>query len=148
LPRTNENYLRWQLGRWARDYAPNVKMLEVEGPPDVQLPAGEHAIALVGLASGAPPLVVTDTRLMQADQTLLRHGSVRHCHWIDRDGEAAATMKHSHSQRLILGLEDGREVVLDGLGQAVFPLLKFYWFKLGRGERRDNPPMHRTRPAV
>ena len=146
MQRSNENYLRWQLGRWARDYAPNITMLESEGAPVVQLQPGEHAIGLIALASETPPLLVTDLRLMQAERTLFRHTEVRQCHWIDRDREAAAKMKHSHFQRLVFDLDGGREIVLNGLGQAVFPLLKFYWFKLGR-ERRDNQPMQRTGAA-
>lgn len=140
MPRTNENYLRWQFGRYARQYAPNVTMLDLEGT-DVELESGEHAIALVGLASG-PPLVVTDARLIQAGETVARYSDVSHCDWIarredirDLDTEAQRKLKASGFDRLILALNDGRDVVVEGLGQAAFPLLKFFWFKLGRYRR-------------
>ena len=78
---------------------------------------------------------------------------VRHCEWIahkrelvNLDDEAAQKMKQSHYDRLIFELNDRRELVLEGLGQAYSPLLKFFWFKLGR-EPRDNPPMQRTGAA-
>jgi hypothetical protein len=82
---------------------------------DVPLEPGEHAVATVALAAGGAALVV----------------NVRHCYWVDRDREMAARLKHSRPHRLIFELKDHGEVVLDGLGHAVFPLLKFFWFKLG-----------------
>jgi hypothetical protein len=140
MPRTNENYLRWQFGRSVKKgHAPNVTMLPAQGAPDIELRPGEHPIAAVSLASGGPPLVVTDARLVRAGQTLLEHEDVRHCEWIARDPErmnldpaAAQKMKLAHYDRLIFGLNGRREVVLEGLGQAYSPLLKFFWFKLGR----------------
>jgi hypothetical protein len=149
LPRTNENYLRWQLGRRAKDYAPNVTMLPALDAPEIELQPGEQAIAAISLASGGPPLVVTDARLLRNGQTLVEYEDVRHCEWIARDtmnldAEAAQKMKLAHYDRLIFELNGGRDVMLEGLGQAVFPLLKFFWFKLGR-KWRDNPPMQRTR---
>jgi len=116
----------------------------------IDLQPNERAVALIMLTSGGPPLVVTDARLVQSGRTLLRYDYVRRCHGIVRDRErvnldteAAREMKRLHLQRLIFDLDDGQELVLDGLGQAVFLLLKFFWFKLGR-ERRGNPPMQRV----
>jgi len=42
--------------------------------------------------------------------------------------------KGSHFHRMILERNDGSDLVLEGLGQAVFPLLNFFWSKLGRRE--------------
>jgi hypothetical protein len=153
LQRTNENYLRWQLGRAVKKkHAPNVTMLQADDASAADLEPGERAVALIALGSGGPPLVVTDARLVESGQTLLRYDDLRHCHWIIRDHkkrnldtEAARELKRRHFQRLVLDLRDGREVVLDGLGQAVFPLLKFFWFTLERDQkRRDNPPKQRA----
>lgn len=99
-------------------------------PHDLTLEPGERPIASVQLASRDAPLVVTDRRLVQAGETLVRHADVRHCYWIDPVREVAAKLKHSHFQRLIFEQKGRCELVVDGLGQAVFPLLKFYWFKL------------------
>ena len=135
LERTNEDYLRWQLGRSARDYAPNVTMLGAADRIEVDLEPGECAVASI-VPRGGPPLHVTDARLIRAGGTLLRYGDVARCEWIDRDPEVAAGLRHSHFDRLIFDLKDGREVMLGGLGQAVFPLLSFFTRKLrlaGRG---------------
>jgi hypothetical protein len=58
---------------------------------------------------------------------------------VNLDNDAARQMKQAHYDRLIFELKGRQTVTLDGLGQAVFPLLKFYWFKLGR-EQRAYPP--------
>ena len=133
VPRTNADYLRWKLGKWAKEYAPNVTMVEI-GTVPTPLETEEHAVAYISVADGSPPLLVTDKRLLRDGRTVLRYEELEHCIWIDRDHEQKAKLKHSHFQRIILERRDGSELVLDGLGQAVFPLLKFFWFKLGRGE--------------
>lgn len=144
MPRTNESYLRWQFGRLVKEgWAPNVTMLPAEGAPEVELRPGEHPIAAISLASGGPALVITDARIVRAGQTLLEHKDVRHCAWIARepektnlDTEAAQKLKQAHYDRLIFDLGGRREVVVEGLGQAYSPLLKFFWFKLGREPAR------------
>ena len=135
MARTNADYLRWKLGKWAREYAPNVTMFADDSTLPFQLESDEKAIAEVSVASGDAPIEVTDKRLVRAGETLLCYDELAHCIWIDRDHEMKVKNKHSHFQRMILERRDGSEIVLDGLGQAVFPLLKFFWFKLGRGER-------------
>jgi hypothetical protein len=146
VPRTNQSYLRWQFSRWAKNYAANVTMLEPQDAWEVDLHPGEHLIAAISPAPGGPTLIVTDRRLRRAGTTLVWHKEVRHCEWIapysalvDLDHEAAEEMKRLHYDRLIFEMRGGRKVMLEGLSQAVFPLLKFYWFKLGR-ERRAYPP--------
>jgi hypothetical protein len=127
--RSNESYLRWQFGRLAREYAPNVSLLDASEP---EIEAGEHLIARI-TASDDPPVLVTDRRLLRGGKTFLRYSDVRYCDWIDRDRQKiTAELKVSRFQRIIFELNDGRIVELDGIGQAVFPLLKFFWFKLGR----------------
>ena len=79
-------------------------------------------------------MVVTDVRFVREGDTLLRYDDLAHCIWIDRDYQWRVKHKHSHFQRMILERRDGSEVVLDGLGQAVFPLLTFFCSKLGRRE--------------
>lgn len=134
MPRTNADYLRWKLGKWAREYAPNITMF-AEGSSDrIRLESDEAAIAEISLASGESPIVVTDARLVRDGETLLRYDDLEHCIWIDRDRELKVKRKATHFHRIILERNDGSDLVLEGLGQAVFPLLKFFWFKLGRGE--------------
>jgi hypothetical protein len=134
VPRTNADYLRWKLGQWAREYAPNIRMLADGSSIPVRLEFDESAVAEISLASGGSPIVVTDIRLVRDGQTILRYDELKHCIWIDRDRETKVKRKTSHFHRMILELNDGSEFVLEGLGQAVFPLLKFFWFKLGRDE--------------
>lgn len=109
-------------------------MLVEESPAPIPVEANETAIAEILLASGGSPIIVTDLRLMRDGETLLRYDELQHCIWIDRDREMQVKRKVSHYERLILERSDGTELVLDGLGQAVFPLLKFFWFMLRRGE--------------
>jgi hypothetical protein len=137
MVRTNENYLNWQLGRWARSHAPNVTSLPAEEWDDVELASDEHRIARIASTMGEPPLLVTDQRLLQAGSTLLWYRDVRWCDWIDPDRRRAAELKATRYQRLIFTMSDGRKLTVDGLGQAVFPLLKFFWFKLGSERSRD-----------
>lgn len=134
MARTNADYLRWKLGRWARGHAPNILMFEGNPPTDIRLEPNETAIAQISLASGESPIVVTDIRLIRDGQSLLRYDELRYCIWIDRDLKMKGKLKQTHFQRIILERHDTSELVLDGLGQAVFPLLKFFRFKLGRGE--------------
>lgn len=47
---------------------------------------------------------------------------------------------------MILERSDGSELVLEGLEQAVFPLLKFFWFKLGCREPAAGEPRTATDP--
>jgi hypothetical protein len=142
--RSDENYLRWQFGRLVKNgYAPNVTMLPAPNARDVALHPSEHPIASIQLKSGGPPLVVTDMRLRLTGRTLFEFKSVRHCDWIARDltrmvqldVDAARDLKRSHYDRLIFSMDDEREVVIEGLGQAYSPLLKFFWFKLGRKQQ-------------
>jgi hypothetical protein len=112
--RTNANYLRWKLGKWARDYAPNVSMFDGSFATDFLLEPNEIAIAQISLASGGSPIVVTDLRLLRDQQTLLRYDDLRYCIWIDRDREMKVKLKESHFQRIILERHDESEIVLDG----------------------------------
>ena len=134
MPRSNADYLRWKLGKWARDYAPNIRMLAEGSSVLAPVESGEALIAEISLASGGLPIVITDQRLTRDGATLIRYSELEHCIWIDRDREVKVKQKASHFHRIILERSDGSELVLEGLGQGVFPLLEFFWFKLGCGE--------------
>jgi hypothetical protein len=129
--RTDESYLRWKFAQpVAKGYAPNVKLLDGDKRPDsVVLGPGESPVAQIELQSGGS-LLVTNARLIGPDETIVRFAEVRYCDWIDRDRTVAARLKASKYGRIIFEMSDGGEIVFDGLGQAVFPLLKFFWFKL------------------
>ncbi|QOV90161.1 hypothetical protein [Humisphaera borealis] len=133
LARTNENYLRWKFGHWVvKGYTPNVTLVAPGQDAGIALEPGESPIAWVALVAASDPLLLTDVRLIQSGQALVRFDDVAACIWIDRDDETAAKLKTEKFHRLILELREGREVVIEGLGQAVFPLLNFFWNKLGR----------------
>jgi hypothetical protein len=133
LARTNENYLRWKFSHWvAKGYTPNVTLIAPSHGAGVALEVGESAIARIARDSGSEPLLLTDLRLFRGDKTLVRFDDVAACIWIDRDDETAARLKTEKFHRIILELRDGSEIVIEGLGQAVFPLLNFFWNKLDR----------------
>ena len=133
MARTNENYLRWKFGHWvAKGYTPNVTLFSAGDVAGVAMEPGESPIACIALNSGSEPLLLTDVRLIQGGETLVRFGDVAASIWIDRDSKTAARLKTEKFHRVILELRDGSEVVIEGLGQAVFPLLNFFWNKLGR----------------
>ena len=70
----------------------------------------------------------TDTNVIANDVVLVRFSDVRRCHWItdsSEPGEAARLKKDKHDC-LIIELSSGRKVELTHLGQAVFPLLRFF----------------------
>src|SRR4051794_24177060 len=121
-------WLATLLRRWDRKgYTPNVALAEEGGVPPIRLEEAERSIALVQTADGRQ-LVLTSGRIVEGDRTVLRYGEVIRCHWITdhADPWEAARLKRTHCHRLILELRDGRTVVLDQLGQAVFPLLRFF----------------------
>jgi hypothetical protein len=91
-----------------------------------QLEVGEQAIALVKTTDGRD-YVFTDRRAIEHDQTAFRYDEVIRCHWITDhpDPMEHARLKRTHFHRLILELSDGQRVVIEYLGQAVFPLLRF-----------------------
>ncbi len=131
MARTNENYLRWKFGRWvAKGYTPNVTLTAAGDDVGIGLEPGESAIARIALDHESEPLLLTDLRLVQGSQTLVRFDDVVACIWIDRDNKAR--QKALKFGRVIIELRDGSEVIIEGLGQAVFPLLNFFWNKLGR----------------
>jgi hypothetical protein len=137
LSRSNENYLRWKFGHWvAKGYTPNVTPFAPGQNLVVPLERGESAIARIALDSESEPLLLTDVRLLQGGGTVVRFDDVAACIWIDRDSKAAAKLKAVKFHRIILELCDGREIVIEGLGHAVFPLLNFFWNKLGRSSSR------------
>ena len=129
--RTNENYLRWQLGRWARQNAPTITVLD---PQDrsIALQPAETVIARISLDAPGSPLIVTDQRLVLSPDVSVWYADVEHCVWIDRDPDSKGMRKQTHFGRMVLEMAGGKEVVLEGLGQAVFPLLSFFHKKLHR----------------
>jgi hypothetical protein len=106
---------------------PNVALAEDGGVPPIRLEEEERSIALVQTADGRQ-LVLTSDRIVECDRTVLRYSDVVRCRWItdDADPREAARLKQTHWHRLILDLRDGRKVALEQLGQAVFPLLRFF----------------------
>ena len=121
-------WLATLLRRWNRKgYTPNVALAEKGGEPPIRLEKDEWSIALIQTADGRK-LFLTSDRIIEGDRTVIRYGEVIRCHWITdhADAQEAARLKQTHCDRLVLDLRDGRKVVLDQLGQAVFPLLRFF----------------------
>ena len=104
------------------------------GEPDCggSLEPGEVAIARIQPDAPGPPFLVTDRRIFQQPTVSVGYADVKHCVWIDRNPQSKGMQKATHYGRMVLETADGREVVLEGLGQAVFPLLSFFHNKLHR----------------
>lgn len=137
MTRTNENYLRWKFGQWvAKGYTPNVTILKPGQEHHASLESGESAVAYIELEGDPTPILLTDLRILHGTETLVRYDEVKSCIWIDKDDALAAKLKSTKFHRIIFDLHHEREVVLDGLGQAVFPLLNFFCFNLGRNRSR------------
>lgn len=133
MARTNENYLRWKFGRCVvKGYTSNVTLIAPSQETAVALEAGESPIAWVALAVESEPLLFTDLRMIRHGQTFVRFDDVAACFWIDRNKKLDRKLKSERFHRLILELHDGTEVVIDGLEEAAFPVLSFFWHQLGR----------------
>ncbi len=125
---TTADWLTSLLRRWVRKgYTPNVFLAEDGTLPSIGLGDGECVVALVQTTDGRE-LLLTGERLVEGGRTLLRYGEIAQCHHItDRLGRGEkALLKQTHFDRLILDLGDGRKVALKQLGQAIFPLLRFF----------------------
>jgi hypothetical protein len=118
------------------------KNIEIDPmPPDAIALIGEPQEALIvriGSRNGEH-YWFSDRRLLhhhgQGIDELLRYESVRKAHWMFRDltgrmkssAEDAGQFKSHHFDRLELEVEDYL-VVLEGLGQAYWPALHFFWW--------------------
>lgn len=124
---TTATWLATLLRRSVRTgYSPNVSLAEDGGTVPVKLEAGEQPIAVVWADDGRE-FAFTGTRMVEGGETLFLYADVVRCHWItdDPDRMEAARLKRTHFHRLIVELASGRRVVVEHIGQAVFPLLRF-----------------------
>jgi hypothetical protein len=138
---TTATWLAALLRRWVRKgYAPNVSLAEDGAAIPASPDAGEQLIAVVR-ADGGRVFALTDSRVVENGETLFRYAEVIRCHWItdDPDPMEAARLKRTHFHRIIVELAGGRRAVLEGIGQAVFPLLRFFG-SVASGERRHAEP--------
>lgn len=124
---TIETWLAHLLGQWVRKgNAPKVALVEDGTALGIQLEREEKGIALVRTADGRE-YVFTSHRAIEDGATVFRYVEVVGCHWITDhpDPMERARLKRTHSRRMILDLGNGRRIVMEQLGQAVFPLLRF-----------------------
>ena len=130
VQRTTANYLTWRFSRaHKKGLLPNVR-LAAAGPALILEP-GEVAVASIALQNwnGTEPteavLLVTDRRVLRDGAELIRWSDVVRYHWVDRDISRLGELRSTRFQRIVLVARDGSVTVLDGLGQAVLPLLQF-----------------------
>jgi hypothetical protein len=124
---TTATWLATLLRRWvSKGYLPNITLAEDGAVVPVGLEAGEQFIAVVR-ADDSREFTFTDSRVVSGGATLFRYAEVVRCHWItdNPDSMEAARLKRSHYHRLIVELVGGRQAVIERVGQAVFPLLRF-----------------------
>jgi hypothetical protein len=125
---TTASWLAHLLRRWVRaGYGPNISLVEDGATVATPLNDGEQGIAIVHTADGRE-FVFTDCRVVERGRTVLRYSEVVCSHWItdNPDTMVQARLKRTHWHRLVLGLAGGQQVTLEQLGQAVFPLLRFF----------------------
>jgi hypothetical protein len=125
---TAADWLATLLRRWVRKgYTPNVTLAEDGTELAIGLEDGERVVALVRTADGRE-IILTSVRVVEHGRTVLRYGEVVRCHWITDEPRPrdVRRLKQTHFDRLILDLENGGKVVLEQLGQAVFPLQRFF----------------------
>ncbi|KAJ3047641.1 hypothetical protein HK102_012869 [Quaeritorhiza haematococci] len=131
LPRlfpTSEEWLAALLRRDARKgFLPNVTLADTVELPTEGLAEGERPIALLKTDEGRE-LLLTGVRLMECGRTVFLYDEVVRCHWMtdQHPVDDVRALKEAYWHRLILDLTRGRKVVLKELGQAAFPLLRFF----------------------
>lgn len=129
---TTATWLATKLKRGGK-HATNVRLVEDGAGFPVQVTPGEVAVAVLETSNGRL-LALTDRRLIEHGTTLFEYRDVVECHWMSKDysTETASlspseqrVFKTEHHDRLFLRLSDGREILLEHLAQAVYPLLGF-----------------------
>lgn len=100
-----------------------------ESPEGVEDMLGERGVAVrVNTRSGAS-LLVTPRRIAREVgddiSDLVVFSELEGYDWIDPDISAKVRLKDEHWDRLFIYLHGMRTVVLDGLGEAVYPLMKY-----------------------
>ena len=72
-------------------------------------------------------LIFTDRRIIASGKMMFRYRELAECYWITDhpDPMVQARMKRTHFHRIVCKLADGRVMIVEHLGQAVFPLLRF-----------------------
>jgi hypothetical protein len=124
---TTATWLSTLLRRWVRKgYGANIALAENGAISPTPLESGEEFIAVIRADDGRD-FVLTDVRVVEAAETLFVYTAVVRCHWItdDPNWKEAARLKRTHFHRLIVELADERRIVVERIGQAVFPLLRF-----------------------
>ena len=131
VPRVFSTLGDWLLSLLRRydknGHLPNVLLCRDRGEPTAGFEEGESPVALVRTGDGRE-LTLIGERLIERGHTLIRFGEVVRCRWITDQNDALdkARLKQTHFDRLILELESGQKVVLEELGPAVFPLIRFF----------------------
>jgi hypothetical protein len=110
-----------------KGYALNVTLAEDGIELAIGLEGGERVVALVQSADGSA-IILTSERVVEHGRTVLRYGEVVRCDRITDEPRPRdlRRLKQTHFDRLILELENGGKVVLVGLGQAVFPMQRYF----------------------
>lgn len=132
---STSGWLTTLLWRYAREgHAPNILLAKDVG----KFPGGvflndERMVAVVRTHDDRE-LVLTSRRILEHGQTVIGFDEVARCHHMtdhldqidSRHPRAFSRFKLSHYQRLLLDTTGGRRIVLDHLGPAVYPLLRFF----------------------
>lgn len=110
-----------------RGHVSNAVLVEDGGVAPTAVEPGEQAIAIV-YTTDFRRLVFTSHRVIEDDSTLFRYADLIRCHHITEDSDLSekGRLKRSYYDRLIFELVGEKRIVIEKLGQSVWPLLKFF----------------------
>jgi len=131
---SNADMVEIQLRKWIRKgHVHNVTLRPAYSHPSV--PLGETVIAEVIDRSGQG-LFFADSGFTLPGHGFIQYDDITAAEWISAAPlEVKARRKLEDFDHIEIALRDGSQVTLTNVEQAVFPLLHFFWWMIGRRKR-------------
>ena len=130
---SDDDMVEIQLRKWmARGRLHNVTLRPAYSHPSV--PAGETVLAEVVDRAGRG-VFFTGSGFTLPERGFIRYADVLTATWIS-SGANRSARKREEFDRIELSFRDGSSATLADVGQAVFPLLRFFGWMIGRREPR------------
>ena len=127
---SNREMLEVQFKKHIRKgYVTNAVMAPSYG--QARVPAGESVVVEV-INNQSIGMLFTENGFVAPNQGFLRYEEIKDVHWISPNGNEVVRLKQTHSDRLMLQLRNGSCLVLDGLGSAYHPILRFFEWAIAR----------------
>ena len=111
-----------QFGKWTRKFPlPHCVVLSKEEVAEIVRLHLDKPIVRIATKGGSQILLTRSS--LTVDAAVFPFETIVRYHWIDPDTEVKVRDKKEHFDRLVIVSRSG-QFTLDGLGQAVFPLMK------------------------